>query len=238
MNRSFATILLAICAVLPCFAEQDTKIDKLPDGVQRFNGMVIGRLVSKDVEKGTFVVTVDAVPRVWRNSKAENPKSLIGKNIEIDGVFGKWLDVLLLVKPGETLECEAKHDAGDRLTFPGELLRKTTPVKPGDYPELPEGFRGFRGLLVAKIVKKDNELMETIVQVEKVKDVWEKNKAKTPKTVEGKKVMLIGFWQRRDQYHGLKVGDRIEVGVQHIQTRSDHINLTEVLRKVSDKNED
>jgi hypothetical protein len=68
--------------------------DELPGGIKRFNGMLVGRLVKKDVEKGTFLVNVDAVPRVWRNSKAENPKSVIGKNVQVDGVTGKWLDVL------------------------------------------------------------------------------------------------------------------------------------------------
>ena len=38
--------------------------DELPDGIAGFNGMLIGRLAQKDVEKGTFVMNVDAVPRV------------------------------------------------------------------------------------------------------------------------------------------------------------------------------
>ena len=86
--------------------------------------------------------------------------SVVGKNIEMDGVSGKWLDVLLVVKVGETLECEARHDGGDRLTFPGELLRKVTPYDPKDYPVLPEGFRGFNGAVAGKIVKKDPETFD------------------------------------------------------------------------------
>ena len=114
----------------------------MSSGVQRFNGMLVGRLVSKDVEKGTFVAKIDRVSRVWRNSKAENPKSVVGKTVLVDGVFGRFLDVLVVTRKGETLEFECKHD-GDKLTFPGELLRRVAPYDASDYPELPEAFRGM-----------------------------------------------------------------------------------------------
>ena len=211
--------------------------DELPRDVYRFNGMIVGRVVKKDVEKGTFVINVDAVPRVWRNSKAEKPKSLIGKNIQVDGVFGKWLDALLLVKDGETLECEARHDGGNGLTFPGELLRKAAPYKPGDYPVLPDGFRGFNGAVAGKIVSKSTDLMEVILQVDRVLDSWKGNAAKKPESIVGKRVMLGGFWQRKEAYHGLKVGDRIEVGMKHIGRQSDHLNVVEFVRKSKGRKE-
>jgi hypothetical protein len=207
-----------------------------PAGMRRFNGMIVGRLLTKDVEKGTFVVEVDAVPRVWRNSKAEDPKSIVGKTVMVDGVFGKFLDVLLLVKKGETLECEARHDGGTNLTFPGEALRKVAPVKPGDYPELPEGFRGFNGFVTGKIVTKDPEMMEIMLQVEGVKKSSDKSRAKKPESIVGKKVMVIGFWRKKEAYAGLKVGDTVECAVQHVVSRSDHLNVGEfrTTRKASE----
>ena len=192
--------------------------------------MLVGRLVTKDVEKGTFILNVDAVPRVWRNSKAENPKSVIGKNVEVDGVSGKWLDVLLLVKRGETLEFEARHDGGSRLTFPGELLRKVAPYDPKDYPVLPEEFRGA---VAAEIVKKDPETFEMIVRVDRVLDTWNNNRAKSTSSIEGKQMMVAGFWRRKEQYHGLKVGNQIEIGLHHIGLRSDHLTVAEFVRKTT-----
>ena len=204
---------------------------RLSSGVQRFNGMLVGRLVSKDIEKGTFVAKIDRVSRVWRNSKANNPKSLVGKEITIGGVTGKWLDVLLLVKKGETLEFECRHDGGNKMTFPGEMMRKVAAVKPGEYPELPEEFRGFNGAVLATIVKKDAEMLELIVKADKVQDTWKKNKAKKPESIVGKRFILAGFWQRKEAYNELKVGDRIEVGLEHISVRSDHLSISEFVRK-------
>lgn len=207
-----------------------TTVDELPEGVRGFNGMLVGRLAAKDVEKGTFVVQVDAIPRVWRNSQAENPKSLAGKTVEVDGVFGKFLDVLIVTRQGDTIEFECKHD-GDRLTFPGELLRKVAPYDASDYPVLPEEFRGFQGTLVAEIRKKDPETFELIVDVKRVAKVAAESKAKQPASIQDKPMMLAGFWNRKEQYHDLKVGDWIEADVNHIALRSDHVNVAEAVHK-------
>lgn len=211
-------------------AERASTEGVFPDGMLGFNGMLVGRLVKKDVEKGTFVVAVDAVSRVWRNSKAESPKSIVKKNVEINGVFGKWLDVLLLVKKGETLEFEARHDGEARLTFPGELLRKVSPYKAEDYPVLPEGFRGFQGEIAATIIKKDVETFELIVKVDRVIESADKSGAKNPTSIEGKPMMLAGFWQQQDAYHELKIGDRIQAGLKHIGRQSDHLSVSGAVR--------
>lgn len=213
-------------------ADRTTTPDALPEGIVKFNGMLVGRLAGKDVEKGTFVARIDAVSRVWRNSAAEDPKSIVGKTVEIAGVFGRFLDVLVVTRVGETIEFECKHD-GDRLVFPGEMLRKVAPYDPRDYPVLPEEFRGFRGAVIADVVKKDPETFELIVKVNRITDTWKDNAAKDAKSIEGKPLMLAGFWNRKDAYYGLKVGDKIEVGMQHIGIRSDHLTVAEFVRKAS-----
>ncbi len=220
-------------AQVPDAAELKTTPDELPSGVLNFNGMLVGRLAAKDVEKGSFVVAVDAVARVWRNSKAENPKSVVGKTVEVTGVFGRFLDVLVTTREGETLEFECKHD-GNALVFPGELLRKVAAYDPADYPVLPEAFRGFRGSVIAEIKKKDPETFELIVQIEKVTDVSGDSGAKEPASIVGKQLMLAGFWNRKETYHDLKVGDRIEVGMRHVGRQSDHLMVDEFVRRASE----
>ncbi|MCA8996148.1 MAG: M56 family metallopeptidase [Planctomycetaceae bacterium] len=245
MNKSLASMLVLAGLSIPASAEDPTPSpektraevaplkttpDELPDGVRGFNGMLVGRLAAKDAERGTFTVLVDAVPRVWRNSSAEDPRRLVGKTITVTGVFGKFLDVLVVTRVGETVEFECKHD-GDILVFPGELLRKVAPYDPADYPVLPEEFRGFQGQLAAKILKKDPETFELILHVDRVVKTWDDSSAKNPQSIEGKTLMLAGFWNRREAYHDLKVGERIEVGMKHIGMRSDHLTVAEAIKK-------
>jgi beta-lactamase regulating signal transducer with metallopeptidase domain len=254
MNKHLSTVTILAGLALPVAADepqakpekpaetkaQSTELkttpDPLPKGIRRFNGMLVGRLAAKDIEKGTFLVRVDAVPRVWENSNPEDPKSIVGKTVEVSGVFGRFLDVLVVTRAGETVEFECKHD-GERLVFPGELLRKVAAFDPSDYPVLPEEFRGFQGSVAGTIVKKDPETFELIVKVERVTDTWKDNKAKEAKSIEGKPLMLAGFWNRKDAYHGLKVGDRIEAGMKHIGLRSDHLTVAESVRKAGEQPE-
>ena len=44
--------------------------------------------------------------------------------------------------------------------------------------------------------------------------------------------MLVGFWNRKDLYHGLKAGDEIQFGVEHPQRLSDHLNVIESVKKL------
>jgi beta-lactamase regulating signal transducer with metallopeptidase domain len=224
-----AKVALPSVQALEAASKLKTTPDELPEGVQRFNGMLVGRLAARDVEQGTFVVQVDAVSRVWENSKAEDPKSLVGKSVNVSGVFGKFLDVLVVTRVGETIEFECKHD-GEKLVFPGELLRKVAPYDPEDYPVLPEGFRGFRGTVSAEVLKKDAESLEVIVKVNKVVESWKDSDAREPKSIEGHHMLVAGFWNRRDMFHKLKVGDRFETGLRHISRRSDHMTIAEYVR--------
>jgi RNA polymerase sigma factor (sigma-70 family) len=108
----------------PLFVAQAAKIDKTPEAMYGFSGELLGKLVSKDAEKGSLVMEVRKVTNVWRGNKASNPRSCVGKTLAIDGVFGKFLDVLVILKEGDGVLIEAKHVRGDNLTFLGELLKR------------------------------------------------------------------------------------------------------------------
>ncbi|MFM7058625.1 MAG: hypothetical protein ACKO2P_17060 [Planctomycetota bacterium] len=241
--------LAAFCLVLPTADEptkppqpsptaaasnspQPTDPQPLPNGLQRFNGMLVGRLTQRDVERGSFVVEVDAISRVWENSRAENPTSLVGRRVEVSGVSGKFLDVLVVTRLGETLEFECQHN-GEKLVFPGELLRKVAPYAPEDYPILPEDFRGFRGVVHARVLKKDPESQELIVQINRVIRNTDANAARNPSSIEGKNLLLAGFWNRRELFAGIKPGEQLEVGLQHISRRSDHVSIADPIRRLS-----
>jgi len=250
MNRQLASMMLLTALTLPAAADDatdgkqpaaqaevvplKTTTDELPAGVRGLNGMLVGKVAAKDAEQGTFTVRVDAVSRVWENSRAEDPRSIVGKTVKINGVFGKFLDVLIVTRVGETVEFECKYDDG-QLVFPGELLRKVAPFDVKDYPVLPEEFRGFKGLVVAEVTKKDPETFEVILRVDQVRESWEGNRAKNAKSIEGKALMLVGFWNRREAFHALKEGARIEVGMQHATLRSDHLTVIEGVRTVGER---
>lgn len=211
-----------------------TTVDELPKGIHGFNGMLVGRIAAKDPEAGTLTVLVDAVSRVWENSRAENPRSIVGKTVSIEGVFGRFLDVLVVTRVGETVEFECKFEEG-RLLFPGELLRKVAPYTEEEYPVLPDAFRGFRGQVAAEVIKKDAETFEMILRVDQVRKTWEGNQAKEPKSIEGMSVSLIGFWNRREVFNDMKVGSKVEVGMHHKTPTSDHLTIIEDVRILEGK---
>lgn len=158
-----------------------------------------------------------------RNSGAEAPSSIIGRTVEVSGVFGRFLDVLVVTRPGDTTEFECKHD-GQKQVVHGELLRKVAPYDPADYPTLPEYFRGFVGTVVGDIQKKDAETFEPILKVSNVLNTSDHSKAKNPQSIDGRSLMLAGFLNRRDACHNLRPRAEVLVGVKHIglQQRTPH----------------
>ncbi len=213
--------------------ESSSTVVAVPRELQQFSGMMIGKLVQRDIERGDFTVTVDYVARVWRNNKAANPRSAVGKTFRVEGVTGKWLDQLLLIRPGESIEFEAQHREGDAFRFPGEWLKKVAPYDPAQHPVPPAGFRGFSGLVIGTIDEKRLESRELVLTVQEIKQTFAKNRAKAPNDVQGKKIVLAGFWaQMSKPFDPLKEGDTIEVGVNHRVPQSDHFSVVEHARKV------
>lgn len=208
----------------------------LPEGLQNFSGMMIGKLVDRDIERGSFTVKVDYVARVWENNKAKRPRSAVGKQVRVEGVTGKWLDQLLLVRPGETLEFEAQHRGGNALTFPGEWLKKVPEFDAEEHPVPPEGFRGFAGVVTGHIDRKTQASREIILRIDSIEKPFDRNRAKSSDQVIGKQIVLAGFWARMSKpFDQLEKGDKIRAGVLHRVPQSDHFTVIEFAEKVDEE---
>ena len=156
-----------------------------------FEGALVGQLVSKDVERGEFVLRVEKVLAVSKNNKAQNTKSSHGRRITIRGISNRYLDELLLFKTGNRMEVGAIHLRGEYLSFSiyagkfrkigkdSELRRELSKKEPEDVSEegFPVGMRGFRGVLIGRVVSRDFEKGEVVVRVESVKRVGKQNKS-------------------------------------------------------------
>lgn len=244
MPRTAIALLLSIASLAPTLdvradeakPEKPPRVEEpagVPKELQGFSGMLIGRLVRKDIERGELTLAVDHVPRVWRNNKARNPRISVGKTFVVNGIEGKWLDALLLIKTGETLELEAQHQRGDTLRFPGEWLKKVAPFKAENYPTPPDGFRGYQGMITGTIEQKRPESRELVVVVKDLGEVGRHNKAKKPESVVGKKIIVAGFWGRMQKpFDPLKKGDTIHARLLHRVVQSDHFSVVEVVQRV------
>ena len=206
----------------------------IPAELRDFRGMLIGQMIERDVERGTFTVKVDYVSRVWENNRANNPRTAVGKTFVVDGVTGKWLDQLLLLRPGETVEFEAQHRSGNTLTFPGEWLRKVPTFDATVHPVPPEEFRGFAGVVLGKVIRTNAESHDLILEIESVEKSFERSQATNAESVKGKSIVVAGFWGKMSgELDKLKAGDRIRTGVLHRVPKSDHFIVTEFVEKIN-----
>lgn len=193
-------------------AKRGGKPSAVPEELRGFSGLLRGELVSSDVEKGMLVLRVEEVRKVWKPSTAKRPASAVGRTLEVDGIAGKWLDVLLLMKPGDTIELEAYHKTGRNLSFLGEWLKKVSPEEKKAASAIPAGFRGFRGIFSGKLVSKDVEKGTLVVKLEEVKRTWRQNKAESPESAKGHAFTVKGVSGKwLDVLLVLDVGDRIEI---------------------------
>lgn len=94
---------------------------QLPDGAASFAGMIRGKVKAK--QDGRITVAVEAVTRTWRTNEAENPQSLVGREVRVEArrvegrpapLVARFLDD---VEPGETVEIDVAHRGGDVLTI-------------------------------------------------------------------------------------------------------------------------
>ena len=97
--------------------EQSPDVIAVPEELQNFSGMMIGKLVERDIERGSFTVTVDYVARVWENNKSRNPRAAVGKTLRVEGVTGEWLDPDQ-AEEARCLELEYVREMGYIATYP------------------------------------------------------------------------------------------------------------------------
>ncbi len=71
-----------------------------------------------------------------------------------------------------------------------------------------------------------------VVEVKSIDGTFPKSRAKKPQLLVAKPVMLGGFWNRKDVYQSLNIGDTIRFGVDHKQPLSDALSVIESVRKV------
>lgn len=161
----------------------------LPDGIKGFRGILRGTIVTTG--KNGFILKVEKVVRVWKQSKAEKPEEVIGEEVEV----GLWREsrlaeqhrkTLATLKPGDKVDAEVFHFGGDHLSVVEELKKVEEPKEGESEGSLPEGIRGFQGVLLGTIVAKGNERF--LLKVEKVVKVWKNNKARNPQCIVGKNV--------------------------------------------------
>jgi stress responsive alpha/beta barrel protein len=93
---------------------------KLPDDAAHFAGMIEGKVVAK-TDRG-LLLQVEKVLKTWRNSKAKDPKSLVGKRVHIivksDGNYGRLVRKFVsTLKPGEGVELDVAHREGEVLVI-------------------------------------------------------------------------------------------------------------------------
>jgi hypothetical protein len=100
--------------------QQDKKAKRipLPDAAAYFAGMIRGKVVAK--RDAGVVVAVAEVVRVWKPSRAENPKALVGKNVVVEAPQGRESAIARFVKTlkeNDEVELDVAHRAGESLTI-------------------------------------------------------------------------------------------------------------------------
>ncbi len=91
---------------------------KLPDAAAHFAGMIEGKVAAK-TDRG-LLLQVSKVRKIWRGSKAEDPKSLVGKKVHVvvksDGRYGQLVGKYVRsLKEGERVELDVAHREGEVL---------------------------------------------------------------------------------------------------------------------------
>jgi len=216
-------------------AMKDPAKQKIMGGAPSFYSIVIGRLKSKDLELGEFLLDVDYVTSIYGDRRLK--ETILGKTVKVVGVSGPWLDTLLLIKPGETLKLRSGTLQGTTISLSPKatVLERAAPFDAETYPIPPEAFRGFQGALVGTIVSKSSQGYDLTMRVEKVVDTFPENKAAQAESIEGRLIDMNGFFNQtfRASFDDLRLGDRVRVGAAHRVPETDALEVAQVLEKMA-----
>lgn len=208
----------------------------LPEGLHGFSGHLLGKLISKDVEKGELVMHVNKLLHVWKNNKATKPEAVVDLTLKVGGIHGKALDVLVVLNPGDHFEIETKHVHGGDMMYLGEGIKKVSaPSEPSSNADARDALNGFRGMFVGKLTAKDQEKGTLEVKIARISKLWKQNTAKNTEAAIGQTWKINGVTGKwLDALLTLKVGDQVEVEAFH--HRGDELDFVgEWLKKVEEE---
>ena len=223
------------------FGGEKKDAPRLPEGIRGFKGMMIGTIVSKTED--SFVLKVEKITRVWKESKAKEPECVVGKEVPItlwkeSRLADRHRKTLAEMNKGDRIEVEPFHLEGERLSVVEGLKKvgREAPEEPKEKEapaEFPEGIQGFKGMFVGTIVEKGSTFFT--LKVEKIAKVWKGSTAKNPACAVGKSVKMTLRREGRilerlvRQLAELKPGDRVQAGAFHIE--ADVFAGVEMLKK-------
>jgi hypothetical protein len=122
------------------FAGEEKQVDKLPEAMLGFHGMFAGTLVSKEEDQGTFVLRVTKILHIWKENKAKDAQSAVGKSLKIEldpksRHFEQFNKVLKTLQAGDMVEVEAFPNEAGRLIVVEALQKQIK--RPAEKPARP-----------------------------------------------------------------------------------------------------
>ncbi len=238
-----ATVIVVGLSSTQSFAAEAGGKLGVPEALEGFQGMLIGVIAKKGERE--FIIEIVKITRTWKANKAKNPQAAEGKKAVCElwpqgRLYEHQLKTLAGLKPGDRVLVEPFHlePGHDHLTVVEEL-KEVEQEKPAEPKEgalgVPDALRGFKGMLVATIVKKGTD--EFIIKVEKIDRTWKGNKAENPAGAVGKQA-VCELWKKgrlyakqRQTLAGLKAGDRVVVEPFHLEADQNYLTVVEELRK-------
>jgi hypothetical protein len=219
-------LLAAIAVVVPAVMADEPAA--LPDGFKGFRGLLKGTISGKT--ENSFVLKVKAVTKSFEKSKATKPEDIVGKEITLQVKAERLQKALKERAVGDTVEVGAVNEEGN-VVVAVEQLKK---VEAADAAAaLPDGFKGFRGLLKGTLSSKTENSF--VLKVASVLKTFPKNKATKAEDVVGKEITLQVKAERLQKIlKELAAGNTVEVGAMN-ETGNVVVAVEELKKVEADK---